>query len=39
MDAWNLDSFKKMTKKDYTYNNGRVGSGLTVSRIDKFFVS
>jgi len=28
-----------MTKKDYTYDNGRVGLGLAVSRIDKFLVS
>ncbi len=39
MDAWNLDSFRKMKKKDYTYDNERVGSGSAVSRIDKFLVS
>ncbi|CAK9854805.1 unnamed protein product [Sphagnum jensenii] len=39
MDAWNLDSFRKMTKKNYTYDNGRVGSRSAVSRIDEFLVS
>jgi exonuclease III len=39
MDAWTLDSFRKMTKKDYTYDNGRVGPRSAVSRIDKFLVS
>ncbi len=39
MDAWNLDSFRKMTKKDYTYDNVRMGSRSAVSRIDKFLVS
>jgi exonuclease III len=39
MDAWNLVSFRKMTKKDYTYDNERVGSGSAVSKIDKFLVS
>jgi hypothetical protein len=39
MDAWTLDSFRKMTKKDYTYDNGRVGPGSAISRIDKFLVS
>jgi endonuclease/exonuclease/phosphatase family metal-dependent hydrolase len=28
-----------MTKKDYTYDNGRVGSRSAISRIDKFIVS
>jgi hypothetical protein len=28
-----------MTKRDYTYDNGRVGLGSAVSRIDKFLVS
>jgi hypothetical protein len=39
MDVSSLDSFRKMTKKDYTYDNGRVGPGSIVSRIDKFFGS
>ncbi|CAM6008428.1 unnamed protein product [Sphagnum balticum] len=39
MDAWNLDGFRKMTKKDYTYDNGKVSSRSAVSRIDNFFVS
>ncbi len=25
IDAWKLDSFRKMTKKTYTYDNGRAG--------------
>jgi hypothetical protein len=38
-DAWTLDSFKKMSKKEFTFDNGRKGRGSVVSRIDKFFVS
>jgi len=38
-DAWHLDSFRKMSKKDYTYDNGRSGVNSTISRIDKFMVS
>jgi hypothetical protein len=39
MDAWTLDSFRKMTKKDYTFDNGRVGPRSAIFRIDKFLVS
>jgi hypothetical protein len=39
LDAWTLDSFRKMSKKEYTFNNGRKSKGSTVSRIDKFLVS
>jgi len=38
-DAWTLDSFRKMSKKEFTYDNGRKGRGSAVSRIDKFLVS
>ncbi len=38
-DVWALDSFRKMSKKNYTFNNGRSGPGSVVSRIDKFLVS
>jgi len=38
-DAWTLDSFKKMSKKEFTFDNGRKDRGSVVSRIDKFFVS
>ncbi len=38
-DAWNLDSFRKMSKKDYTFDNGRSGASSAISRIDKFLVS
>ncbi len=38
-DAWTLDSYRKMSKKEYTYDNGRKGQGSAVSRIDKFLVS
>jgi hypothetical protein len=34
-----LDSFRKMSKKEYTFDNGRKGQGSVVSRIDKFLVS
>jgi len=39
IDAWTLDSFRKMSKKEYTFDNGRKGQGSVVSRIDKFLVS
>lgn len=38
-DAWRLNNFRKMTKKEFTYDNGRSGAHSTVSRIDKFLVS
>jgi exonuclease III len=34
-----MDSYRKMSKKDYTFNNERSGPGSIVSRIDKLFVS
>jgi hypothetical protein len=39
IDAWALDSFRKMSEKEYTFDNGRKGQGSAVSRIDKFHVS
>jgi hypothetical protein len=38
-DAWRQDSFRKLSKKEYTYDNRRVGATSAVSRIDKFMVS
>ncbi len=38
-DAWKLDSFKRMSKKEFTFDNGRKGQGAAVSWIDKFLVS
>ncbi len=38
-DAWRLDSFRKMSKKSFTFDNGRFGPQSAVSRIDKFMVS
>jgi exonuclease III len=38
-DAWRLDSFRKMTKKNFTFNNGRSEAHSALSRIDKFLVS
>jgi exonuclease III len=38
-DTWRLDSFWKMSKKEFTYDNGRSGARSAVSRIDKFIVS
>ncbi len=38
MDAWSLDSFRKMLGKSYTFDNGRAGPGAAVSRIDKFLI-
>ncbi|CAK9200508.1 unnamed protein product [Sphagnum troendelagicum] len=39
VDTWRLDSFCKMSKKEYIYDNARTGADLAVSRIDKFLVS
>jgi hypothetical protein len=39
VDAWTLDSFRKMSMKEFTYDNGRSGPSLAVSRINKFLVS
>jgi len=38
-DAWTLNSFRKMSKKEFTFDNGRKGQGSIVSRINKFLVS
>jgi hypothetical protein len=34
-----LDSFRKLTKKAFIYDNGKTGATSAVSRIDKFMVS
>ncbi len=39
VDAWKLDSFRKMSKKEFTFDNGRAGVRSAVSRIDKFMIS
>jgi exonuclease III len=38
-DAWCLDSFRKLSKKEFTYDNGRSGAASAISRIDKFMIS
>jgi predicted ATPase len=38
-DAWVSDSFRKMSKKAYTFDNGRSRFGAAVSRIDKYMIS
>jgi len=38
-DAWNLDSFRKMSRKYFTFDNRRAGLRSFVSRLDKFMVS
>jgi len=38
-NAWNLNSFRKMSRKDFTFDNGRAGPRSSVSRLDKFMVS
>jgi len=38
-DAWKLDNFLKMSKKEYTFDNGRSRAHSTVSCINKFIVS
>jgi hypothetical protein len=39
MDAWKLDNFRKMSTKEFTFNNERSGAGSAISHIDKFLVS
>jgi hypothetical protein len=39
MDAWKLDSFWKMSIKEFTFDNGRSGMRSAISRRNKFFVS
>jgi len=38
VDTWKLDNFQKMSKKEYTFNNGNFGVRSAISRIDKFIV-
>ncbi|CAK9874562.1 unnamed protein product [Sphagnum jensenii] len=38
-DAWGLDSFRKMSKKNFTFDNGRSRPQSAISRINKFMVS
>jgi len=38
-DAWRQDSFRKLTKKEFTFDNGRAGATSAVSKIDKFMIS
>ncbi|CAK9200167.1 unnamed protein product [Sphagnum troendelagicum] len=38
-DAWGFDSFRKMSKKSFTFDNRRSGHQAAVSRFDKFMVS
>jgi hypothetical protein len=35
-NAWCSDSFRKMSKKAFTFDNGRLGANSAISRIDKF---
>jgi hypothetical protein len=37
--AWKLNSFRKMSKKEYTFDNGKSGACSVVSHINKFLVS
>ncbi|KAH9562524.1 hypothetical protein CY35_05G076400 [Sphagnum magellanicum] len=39
MDAWLLDNFRKMSSKEFTFDNGRSDAHSAVSRIDKFLIS
>ncbi len=38
MDAWKLDIFRKMSVKEFNFDNGRFGERSVVSRIDKFLI-
>ncbi len=39
MDAWLFDNFRKMSAKEFTFDNRRSGAHSAVSHIDKFLVS
>jgi hypothetical protein len=39
MDAWKLNSFWKMSAKEFTFNNRRSGTRLAISHLNKFLVS
>ncbi len=39
MDPWQLNNFRKMSAKEFTFNNGKSNAHSVVSGIDKFFVS
>jgi hypothetical protein len=39
IDAWSLDSFRKMLRKEFTFDNGRSGPRSAVSRLEKFMIS
>jgi hypothetical protein len=39
IDTWRLDNFRKMSNKEYTFNNGRAGPHSAISKIDKFMIS
>jgi exonuclease III len=39
IDAWSLDNFRKMSSKEFTFDNGRAGPRSAVSRLDKFMIS
>jgi hypothetical protein len=38
-DAWCSNSFRKMSEKTFTFDNGRSRAGSAISRIDKFMIS
>jgi hypothetical protein len=38
-DTWRLNSFHKMSEKEFTYDNGRACRTSAISRIDKFMIS
>ncbi len=38
MDARKLDNFQKMSKEEYTFDNGKFEVGSAVLRINKFIV-
>jgi hypothetical protein len=39
MDAWKFESFRKMSAKEFTFNNGKFGARSTILRINKFLIS
>jgi hypothetical protein len=39
LGSWTASSFQKMSKKEYTFDNGKFRTHSAISRIDKFIIS
>jgi exonuclease III len=38
-DAWRLNNFRKLSRKEFTFDNRRSGANSAISKIDKFMIS